>query len=78
MQLDSVPLNVGAAWIERQVESALAICKHANVHHQTLIHQAGVACQMEQHRHVVPVVCGIETSDIDETVPQAVSEVAGV
>ena len=33
---------------------------------------------MEEHGHIVPVVGGIEASDIDGTISQAVSEIAGV
>lgn len=46
--------------------------------HNGFIFQRGIALQMEEHCHVIPVVGSIEPCDIDAAVSHAVSEVACV
>lgn len=46
--------------------------------HQALISNGRVACQMEQHGHIVFVIRSIEASDIDSTRTLAISESTGI
>ena len=46
--------------------------------HQALIRHCGVSLQVEQHGHVVGIVSGIETRDVDQGVAQTISKVLGI
>lgn len=67
VSIRSLPVNVGLAWVERQVESTLAVRIHPNVHHHAIVGNSRAASQVKEHRHVVLVVRRIETGDIDLT-----------
>lgn len=46
--------------------------------HQALICDVGIALEVEQHGHVILVICCIEAGDIDQGIAQAVPKVLGV
>jgi hypothetical protein len=72
------PGDIRAARIEDQVEATLTVCEHSNVHHQTLVVEVGVACQMEDDSHIVLVVRGIEAVEINGAASHALSKVLRV
>lgn len=72
------PLYIGVARVEGKVEPTLPVSKDANIHHDVLVPECCLAFQVKDDSHVVLVVCGIESSDIDSTFAKAVSVIGSV
>lgn len=73
-----LPCNIGVAGIECEIKSALSISENPDVHHQSLVVEVRVPGQVELDGHVVFIIGGIKSGDVDETVAHAVSEISSV
>lgn len=71
-------MDIGTAWVEGQLESTLAVGEDADGHHDVFACQCCLSFEVEQDSHVVAIVGGIETSDIDQALTGAVSIVCSV
>jgi hypothetical protein len=63
-----IPPYVGIARVKGQLESRLALSVYAQKHHDAILRKMCGPAKMEGDSHVVFVVSGLETSDVDETV----------